>query len=130
MTENEIKDLFREMREDPVPEDSLSRMRSMLESRMRSRARWKAAAWVMATAAVVLIAILLQPWAARRNSAIPMLVASRVDLLPLQLPSHLSPVTVTPTVRHLHRRVEPPLPPVEIRIETSDPDVVILLMGQ
>ena len=44
MTEREIQDLLREMRDEPVPADSLARVRVGVENRTVRRRWWKLAA--------------------------------------------------------------------------------------
>jgi hypothetical protein len=44
MTEDEIRETLREMRDVPVPPDSLARVRLKLEHRIRRRSAWRTAA--------------------------------------------------------------------------------------
>jgi hypothetical protein len=130
MTEDEIRDLFRQMREDAVPADSLALVRLRLQDRIRSRGRWKVAAWVTACAVVALVALLIQPRTAVRKTAPAPIAARTPDAPPMELPPATQPPTVRPAIQRKRRRAEPPSQGVLIRIETPDPDVVILLVGQ
>ncbi len=126
MTEGEIRDLFREMREEPVPADSLARVRLKLGDRVRRRARWKLAAWVTAGAAVVLALLAMPPGAVVRHPA----VAPRAVRV-AKIPAPAAAVTVRPAIRRTpRRRMVQKSEPVTIRIQTPDPDVVIILVGQ
>jgi hypothetical protein len=131
MTEDEIRDLFREMREDAVPADSLARVRFGVEGRIRRRAHWKIAAWVMAGAMVILAALITHPRTAIHKPATAAMAARRLDAPPLELPQATTRMTVRPAIqRKVSRRPHRPSEAVTIRIETPDPDVVILLVSQ
>ena len=43
MTERELQDLLRNMRDEPVPADSLARVRMGVDQRLRKRSWWKLA---------------------------------------------------------------------------------------
>jgi hypothetical protein len=130
MTEDEIRELFREMREEAVPADSLARVRLRLGDRMRRRARWKLVAWGMAGTAVLMAAILVhQETAVRKPASVP-IVARQPDPQPMERPQAAPRLNVRPAIRTMHRRTEHTSQPVVIRIETPDPDVVILLVGE
>ena len=129
MTEDEIRDLLREMREEPVPADSLARVRLRLGDRIQSRGDWKAK-WVMVCAVLALAALFIQPRAAIRKPAKAPIAEYTPDPLPLELPRATPRMTVRPAIRRTRRRAESMSQPVLIRIETPDPDVVILLVGQ
>src|SRR5438105_3936839 len=130
MTEDEIRELLREMRETPVPADSLVRVRLGLEDRMRRRARWKYVWWVLAAATVLLSALLFQPSATVRKPAGAKVVARQPEAPPMELPAPAARLTVRPAIIRKVRRPEKAPDPVVIRIETPDPDVVILLVGE
>ena len=71
MKEDEIRGLFRGMREEPVPLESLVRVRVLVEDRIRRRAPWKIAAWAMAFAALSIAAFVIQMQPAVRKMASP-----------------------------------------------------------
>ncbi|HEX4137587.1 MAG TPA: hypothetical protein VHY84_23460 [Bryobacteraceae bacterium] len=131
MTDNQIRDLFREMREEPVPPDSLALIRMKLEDRIRSRARWKVAARVTAAAMVMLIALLLPHGAVTHKAAATKALAMGQPAKPsVDVPETAPLVAVRPAIQKTRRRPRASSAPVEIRIETADPDVVILLVSQ
>jgi hypothetical protein len=132
MTEDEIKDVFREMREDAVPADSMALVRLRVEGRIRRRAQWKTAGWVMAGAMVILAALITHPRPAIHKPTTATMAARRLDAPPVELPQATPRVTVRPAIQRKlsRRRHQTPSEAVTIRIETPDPDVVILLVGQ
>jgi hypothetical protein len=130
MTEDEIRDLFREMREAAVPADSLAQVRLGVKGRIRRRAHWKIAGWVMAGAMVILAVLLTHRRPAIHEPATTTMAARRLDAPPVELPQATPRVTIRPAIQRKRRRIEAPSQPVLIRIETLDPDVVILLVGQ
>jgi hypothetical protein len=124
MNDDEIRELFRAMREDAVPADSLARVRMAVAERMhRSRGRlW----WIpLLIAACCGIALLFF-----RPAAVPLPVPPR---LPAPVVAHHDAPPDSPVprmVRRVHRVPAPqPGPGTVVRIETNDPDVVILLVG-
>ena len=137
MTEDEIREALREMRDIAVPPESLARVRLNLENRVRRRAVWRTSALLAAVSVTLLAAFLFVPKAGRRGAvAIPAVqpppkVAvidaprpekKRVeDAVPARIP--------TARVRHRTHRKAPAAMPVTIRIQTPDPDVLILLVG-
>lgn len=132
MNDDRMQELFREMRDEPVPADSLARVRMRVSERTAQaphRAMWWRWAAGLAMVAAVLFAVL---WP--RPTPAPVIVAKKTIELPK--PSVATRVIAdTPVVRPVRvRRTVPvakPLPSgaVAIRIETPDPDVVILLLG-
>jgi hypothetical protein len=138
MTEDQIRELLREMRDEPVQADSLRRVRIAVAERTQSRTRgwWRAAAVLAATACLVLLALWLrQPAPVRKPSSI-----AREHVAPPKEPAALpTPVPVRPKPESVVRTLAKRKPPIErtpaangdlvIRIETPDPDVVILLIG-
>ena len=127
MTEQEMRDLFREMRDEPVPADSLARVRMGVEGRIGKRLWWKFAVALVAATCIVAGFMFLRP--ARTP-------VRTVELAPLEIAQVQSTPQPTPAppVRTVSRpRRTRPRPienvPVLIRIETPDPDVVILLVN-
>jgi hypothetical protein len=131
MNEDQVRDLLRDMREEPVPADSLARVRRNVEEKTRRAARWKPFAWAMACAAIAFGGILLQSDVFVRR-AVHTAVTARPRVperaLPL-LPRH---EPVRPAIQRVRVRPRPApvVQTVSIRIETPDPDVVILLVGE
>jgi hypothetical protein len=129
MTEDEIRELFRDMRELAVPPDSLARVRLGLDTRIRRRTRWNVAAWVAAAAAMLLAALLFHPAPVLRKPAGAPIAARQPNTPPAELPRPSPRLAIRPA-NHRVRRTEHPSGPVVIRIETPDPEVVILLLGE
>jgi hypothetical protein len=132
MTDDQIRDLLREMREEPVPADSLALVRLKVADRMRRRVRWKIGAWAVACATVLLAALFT--WqggtpAQRPAADAPGAVAHRQEALPEEPPPAIPPPAVRHAIRRTPRRVDRAPESVTIRMETADPDVVILLVS-
>jgi hypothetical protein len=159
MNEDQIRELLHEMRDDPVPPDSLARVRAAVAQRQRRRVpwfrAWRVAATLMAAASAAAVFLVLRSGSAVQAPAPPAVAVQAAPEVPKVDPAPVSkPVRVVERpVRHLVKRAmrrpraEPPLPiapaavtpplvaptraedDVLIRIETPDPDVVILLVG-
>ncbi len=90
MTEDEISDLFREMREDAIPADFAGA--GSVESERSNPAahpalRWTTKAWVMACAVVALAVLLvIQPRPAIRRTAAMAVAAPKPEAPPAELP--------------------------------------------
>ena len=149
MTEDEIRNLFREMRDEPIPPDTRVRVRAGVAERIQSgswvsrlHGWWKIAGVVVAAASIVAVLLLMRPSTAVHEPAPG--VAARQPDAPLEKPA--SPERTAParvnvlqrarrTARRaarpaLHRQETPAAGDgVLIRIETPDPNVVILLVG-
>lgn len=129
MTDEDIRAVLRGLRDEPVPADSLARVRlAVAEGTTSARRRgivWKFAA-ALASAAVVILAIL---WL-RPIQQTPSRVAE------VREPVTMNPVPAAPVLKSERRKKTPNRrspavkgEPVIVRIETADPDVVILLIG-
>ncbi len=130
MKEDELRELFREMREEPVPADSLARMRASVDQRIHDR-RWLSA-WKMA-AALVMVGCIVAGYLWLRPAK-PVQQMRPPDIAQVLPPVEMPALPEIP-VRSAHRpkraRPRPAVEavPVSIRIETPDPDVVILLVN-
>ena len=133
MNEDEIRDLFREMREEEVPADSLARVRLAVAERTATRPStwmWRVVAGLLAMAAVVLVLLWNRPPASE-----PSTIARKQDTPATKTPDPVVRSTVerVPAVpKAAPRRIARKAPDrngVLIRIETPDPDVVILLIA-
>lgn len=123
MTDDQIREWLREMRDEPVPADSLARVRTRVAERTAARRRgwW----WVPVVAAL----------------------AVGVAVLLLMVRRPVSPPKAAPAIVAVAKDAEPPLPIVQaqavprrpkpavriqsgvsIRIETADPEVVLILV--
>src|SRR5579863_1376089 len=129
MTDQEIRDIFRDLRDEPVPADSLARVRLGLEERRRRRLRWQIPALTLATVAVLMAIGLMDSWPLRRKAVLPAVASHTPVRPPIELPVVSPRPVIAPAILTTPRRCEQPAPAVSIRIETPDPDVVILLVG-
>jgi len=123
MTEDEIRSLLREMREEPIPANSLARVRLGVEKRSGKRSGWKWVVPLALAASVVAGFLLLRPAKAPVRP---------VESAPIEV-AQVQPPPETPVRAEPHsKRVRPQqvkAVPVLIRIETPDPDVVILFVN-
>lgn len=132
MTEDQIRELFREMRDEPVLPDSKARVRMALAERTQSwpeklRRRWKWMAAILAPACLLLVA--LMTWQTKVDMP-PAPAAPAPPVAIVEAPAPPRPRVI----RARHRVAKPPREVASngaslIRIETPDPDVVILLIG-
>ena len=133
MTEDEIRQLFREMSDEPVPGESLRRVRLAVAERTRPRigTRWRSAAVLAAAACVVLLILRLREPAPVLRP-VPLVIA-REQVVPPKEPAPLParvPRKPQPSMRAVAQRGVERIPATfVIRIETPDPDVLILLIG-
>ena len=136
MTEDQIRELFRDMRDEPVPPDSKVRVRMAVAERTQGwpeklRRRWK---WVAAALApVCLLLVVALNTLQKRVEMPPAPVAPAPPLAVVEAPAPIAPPR-HPIVPVRHRVARPPREVASngaslIRIETPDPDVVILLIG-
>jgi hypothetical protein len=134
MNEQEIRSLLREMRDEPVPVDSLVRVRLRLDERIRRRARWRFGGWALACASVLLAALFawqgMPVREAPRGRPDRLPDARRQEAQPEELPLTIARPAVRPAIRRTPRRVAREPQSVVIRMETADPDVVILLVSE
>ena len=133
MTEDEMRKLFREMRDEPVPADSLARVRASVDQRIHQRpwlSVWKIAAALVMAGCIVGAFLLLRP-----GKSVPIEQVSPPEIaqvLPVPMESAAPPkipVRVASRPRRARPRAVVEGVPVSIRIETPDPDVLILLVN-
>ena len=132
MNEEEMRELFREMRDERVPADSLARVRAGVDRRIHQRSwlsvRKIAAALVMA-GCVVAGFLWLRPG---KEVSIERAVAPEIAQVrpPVEIPA-LPEIPARRAPRPKRARPSPIVEavPVSIRLETADPDVVILLVN-
>lgn len=141
MTEDDVRTLLRALRDEPVPADSLARVRLAAAERTDERTRvrclgvgWKTWGVLAAAAVVVMLAVLfrpvepsIRPAAGIRND----IQASHVPSPPIVRPKRSeAPATAAAKWKDKRRRkAAANAEDVIVRIETADPDVVILLIG-
>ena len=125
MTDDEIQGLLRDLRDDPVPADSLARVRMRVTERT-SRRGWRV--WWVPAMAVVWIVLTVMLWPRRVIEPVAPPAPPVVAQSPKPTAS-VHPVIIA-TVR-------PPKPRPRagsasshgsIRIETADPDVVLIFL--
>ena len=124
MTEREIQDLLREMRDEPVPADSLARVRSGVEQRIGKRNWWRFAVPLALAGCSVAGFLLLRPVKAPAIVEQPGAPVIAQVLPAVEIPARPAPRPKRARPRPVVKGV-----PVSIRIETPDPDVVILLVN-
>ena len=125
MNEEEMREIFREMREETVPEDSLARVRMRLEERVARKRWWRISAVALASAACIVGAfLLLRP----AKTPVPVEQPSAPEIAQVQPPAEV-PARTVPRPRRARPRPIVEGVSVSIRIETPDPDVVILLVN-
>lgn len=133
MNDEEMRDLFREMREDPLPADSLARVRARVQERIqqpRWMSPWKVAAAVALAGCLAAAFLMLRPGKTVPPVSAPVIAQARP-------PAETAPPAERPVARvERPRRARPrsqpqraETVPVSIRIETPDPSVVILLVN-
>jgi hypothetical protein len=125
MTEQEMRELFREMREEPVPADSLARVRVVVDRRIARRDWWKLAIPLAVAGCIVAAFLMLRP-AKTPVRTIEVVQPEIAQVLPqseLPVQTALRPKRSRPRPRPVEGE------PVLIRIETPDPEVVILLVN-
>ena len=132
MTEEQIRQLLREMREDPVPADSLARVRQSVEERTQRarRRRWLWSPWSIAVVTTAAVCVILILWL-RTPVRVPFAPPAPPETAVVQAPKEQPPEPPPPVVRSVQRTwlTSKATENVTIRIETPDPDVVILLVG-
>ncbi len=121
MTEQEMRDLFREMRDEPVPADSLARVRARLANRAPRR-HW----WILVPAAAVALSIVSVVMFRPAPPPIPGPVIVAKTAPP---PVKIAPVQIPPRPKRARPKPVAAVPVSMIRIETPDPEVVILLVN-
>jgi len=143
MNEDQIRELFREMREEPVPADSQARVRMEAARRIAEGRKiwawWRWGAVAAAVACAVLVVVMVRqrpqvPPAPPVASIRPVPVAPPPVIAPPVLPNRARKARPEVMARTERQAVRPRVTDsnvsnVVIRIETPDPNVVILLIG-
>ncbi len=119
MTDDGIRELLREMRDDVVPADSLARVRARVEERTGAgRRRW----WLVLVFAAVLAMVF---WPYRPEQ--PVVKVARE--VPVITPPAPKPAAVVAKPARVAKRLPKPAAEAStIRIETPDPNVVLIFV--
>jgi hypothetical protein len=124
MNEQEMRDLFREMRDEPVPADSLARVRAGVDRRIARRNWWKLTIPLAVAGCIVAAFLMLRP-AKTPVRTIEIVQPEIAEVIPAPEP----PVRSVSRPRPVRRPQRVEGGPMLIRIETPDPEVVILLVN-
>ena len=138
MKDDQIRELLHEMRDDPVPADSLARVRHAVMARASARVgrRGFGVVWKLAVPAALagcIVAVLLRPPA--RHSAPPPVQTAVAIEEKAPAPPVAAAVQQKANSRAARHFQQKPAPTAQadgaslIRIETPDPGVVILLLA-
>lgn len=123
MTDDRIRELLREMRDEPVPADSLARVRARVEERTTPRpGRW----WFVPVFAAVLAMMAMVFWP--YHPAQPVRVAREAPVIAPPPPAPKPVSVVAKPVRVAKRLQNPVAGASSIRIETADPNVVLIFV--
>ena len=128
MTDDRIRELLREMRDEPVPADALARVRARVEERTAPRpGRW----WLVPVFAVVLAVLAMVFWP-RHPEALVVQVAREAPIIaPPRLPASKPVAAVVAKPVRVAKRLQQPVAAAAstIRIETADPNVVLIFVN-
>jgi len=132
MNEEEMRQIFRGMRDEPVPADSVARVRAAVDRRVRKRQwlfGWRIAAALVLAGCIVGVFFLLRP-----GKPVPIERPVTPEIAQVMPPVEAPvlpeiPVRTAPRPKRVRPRPVVEGVPVSIRIETPDPDVVILLVN-
>jgi anti-sigma factor RsiW len=140
MTDDEVRSLLRSLRDEPVPADSLARVclavaerSEAAKSRRRFVLPWKFVG-LLASAALTILAVVLfsptrqtTPPAAKIRQEV--VTTKEVPPPPIVNVEPQKPVMGATKSNKTRRDAKPKSKDMVVRIETADPDVVILLIG-
>ena len=140
MNDDQIRELFHEMRDDPVPADSLARVRQAVTARASERRAGRGLGMIWKLAIPVALAGCIAAVLLRQSVRYPPAPASVQPIATVEEPAPAPPTVSTVPPERSHATVRPtrhfqakPAPQEAgasvIRIETSDPGVVILLLA-
>ncbi len=125
MTEERIRELLREMRDEPVPADSLARARARVEERTAPQPRrW----WLVPLFAAVLAVLATVFWPYQPAQPVVQVAREAPVIAP---PPTLAPKPVEVIAKPVRvaRRIQKPAAEAStIRIETADPNVVLIFV--
>jgi hypothetical protein len=128
MSDESLRELFRELHDEPVAADSLARVRAGVYRGIAARRKRFFAFGVFAAAAMAFVVLFVLTPPRRGVTPLPAPPAPLTAPAILEQPREQEPVR-PPTRSVARRKKKQPEKPVLIRIETDDPEVVILLVG-
>jgi hypothetical protein len=139
MNDDQMRELFREMRDEPVPADSLVRVRARVTERTSSapRRRFTFAALALAMGLAAIFAVSLIVPKSPPNEETRTVTAKAVEPKIEQV-AKPAVAEVRPTRQRVAKKATPairrasqaePGGAVAIRIETADPDVLIIFLS-
>jgi hypothetical protein len=131
MNDEQLRDLFREMRDEPLPADSLARVRGRVAERVAQPARrpfWLQ--WQLLAAGGIAVALLVVLLSKPDPQPQPLVVAKQ-ESRPAPPPPAIVKEAPAPKPKPAQARVRPRPPKQDtlIRLETPDPNVVIFLVA-
>ncbi len=125
MTDDEIQRLLRDLRDEPVPQDSLARVRMRVTERTSQRG-WRV--WWVPAMAVVWIVLTVMLWPRRVIEP----VAPPAPPVVVQAPAPAAAVQPVVVAASKPTKIRPRAGSASshgsIRIETADPDVVLIFL--
>lgn len=138
MTDDQIRELLQSLRDEPVPPDSLVRVRQRVEERTSGKAAGRGAffRWVLLSAAAfACVVIAIVSTSSRRTSPDLALRPAPQPTAPAGTTASVPPLLVSPKpVPQLARNSAKPVRKQRtgntlIKIETPDPDVVLFFVA-
>ena len=140
MTDDDVRSLLRSLRDETVPADSLARVRLAVAARSeaaKSRRRfvlpWKFVGLLASAALTILAVVLFSPTKQTTRPAAKVrqevVTAKEVAPPPIINVEPQKPVMSATKSNKPRRDAKPKSKDMVVRIETADPDVVILLIG-
>lgn len=127
MNDERVREILRELGEEPVPGDSLARVRARVDERIAGRMRWRWW-WIPAVAAVAVVMVfVLWPPRVAVPPAAPAPTIAELPKPPVVEPKLVAEPAPRPVAVHRRARVfDGPV----IRVETADPDVVLIFVTE
>jgi hypothetical protein len=132
MNDDQLRGLFQEMRDEPVPAESLARVREGVAQRIEQR---RVTPWKWGTLAALItvgVGIAVWLWPTPQAPAPPQAppIPQVVEAPPLPPPAVATPARKPRVVSKAKpKRKVDPMEEVVFRMQTEDPEVVILLVN-
>lgn len=133
MNEDDLRELFREMRDEPLPADSLARVRQSVAERTAGKRRgwlwWRLGA-LAAAAGFVFGVLLLRSSKVEPLPSIPLAAHYHAPEVRVVHPPAPAPKPVVARKPRVARKLPTAQQDLVIRIETPDPDVVLYFVAE